>query len=194
MNIIPGQIGGVAASEFAKEPSRRASEPVPGKPSLWQQLMHCTCAVAVAVTSYFVATHFMFQAVVVDGDSMKPTLHNSDRYMLNRIEYLFRSPQAADIVVIRDPEDGGLAVKRIVAVGVQNIEFAGGNVYVNGVKLREAYLPPGTRTFSYHVYDHERFTCGKDQYFVLGDNRGNSADSRVYGPVPRKNILGVVVP
>jgi signal peptidase I len=67
-------------------------------------------------------------------------------------------------------------------------------VLINGLKLKEHYLRPGTKTFSYHVYDHEKIPCGREQFFVMGDNRGNSADSRVYGPVPRQNILGVVVP
>jgi signal peptidase I len=163
-------------------------------PSLWQQLTQCACALAVALSSYWVATHFMFQTVIVDGDSMKPTLHNADQYLLNRAEYLFRDPKPGDIVVIHDPEDGGLSVKRIVATGGETVELEGGSVYVNGRKLVEQYLPKGTLTFSYHVYDHEKFACAKDQVFVLGDNRGQSADSRIYGPVPRRNILGVVMP
>lgn len=164
------------------------------RPTLSQQIIHCLCALLVAATSYLLATHYVFQTVVVDGDSMNPTLADSNRYMLNRLEYLFRPPQPGDIVVIRDPEVGGLAIKRIVAVEGQQVELSGGRVYVNGVKLFEPYLPKGTRTFSYHYNDDEKFTCGVRQYFVLGDNRGVSADSRIYGPVPRQNILGIVVP
>ena len=170
---------------------------LPGKnrpPSLKRQVVHCMIAGAIAVSSYFLASNFLFQKVVVDGDSMKPTLRNSQAFMLNRVEYLFRKPQWGDIVVIRDPEDGGLSIKRVVAVEGQTVELAGGGVYVNGLKLPEFYLRPGTRTFSYHKYDREKFDCGEGQYFVLGDNRSESADSRVYGPVPRQNILGVVVP
>lgn len=163
-------------------------------PSLKRQLVHCVIAGLIAVASYYFASHFILQKVVVDGDSMKPTLRNSEAFLLNRVEFFFRKPQWGDIVVIRDPEDGGLSIKRIVAVEGQSVELAGGGVYVNGLKLPEFYLRPGTRTFSYRKYDHEQFNCGEGQYFVLGDNRGNSADSRVYGPVPRQNILGVVVP
>jgi len=163
-------------------------------PSLKRQLIHCACAAILAVGSYFLATKYVFQAVVVDGNSMNPTLRDSQRFLLNRLEYLFRKPQWGDIVVLRDPEDGGLSIKRIVAVEGESVELSGGSVYVDGLRLPERYLQPGTRTFSYRVYDHEKFDCGNDQYFVLGDNRGDSADSRVYGPVPRQNILGVVVP
>lgn len=162
--------------------------------SLKHQMLHCAMAGVIAVSSYLFASNFLFQKVVVDGDSMRPTLRNDEAFMLNRVEYLFRKPQWGDIVVIRDPEDGGLSVKRVVAVEGQTVELAGGGVYVNGLKLPESYLRPGTRTFSYRKYDHDKFDCGAGQYFVLGDNRSESADSRIYGPVPRQNILGVVVP
>lgn len=124
---------------------------------------------------------------------MKPTLHSSDTYMLNRIEYLFRKPQWGDIVVIRDPEDGNLSIKRVVAVEGQSVDFSSGKVFVDGLKLPEYYLRPGIRTTSF-LPGRDRFLCGDNQYFVLGDNRPESADSRVYGPVPRQNILGLVVP
>ena len=171
----------------------RASSPTK-RPTAIQQVIQLACATVVAVASYYFATHFVFQTVVVDGDSMDPTLRNSQRFMLNRVEYYFREPQSGDIVVIKDPEDGGLSIKRIVAVAGQTVELSGGGVLVNGMRLKEHYLRPGTRTYSYHVYDHEKIPCGREQFFVMGDNRANSADSRVYGPGPRQNILGVVVP
>ncbi|MEY4386032.1 MAG: signal peptidase [Verrucomicrobiota bacterium] len=159
-----------------------------------QQVVQLICALLVAGASYFVATHYVFQTVIVDGDSMNPTLRNLQSFVMNRVELYFREPQWGDIVVIKDPEDGGLSIKRIVAVAGQTVQLTGGAVMVNGLRLKENYLRPGTKTFSYRVYDGEKFDCAKGQFFVLGDNRGNSADSRVYGPVPRANILGVVVP
>jgi len=165
-----------------------------GRISLPRQLLHCACAAVVGLASYFFATTFILQSVIVDGDSMQPTLRDAQQLMLNRVEYMFRQPQWGDIVVLKDPEDGGLSIKRIIAVQGQTVELAGGGVVVDGMRLKEAYLPKGTRTFSYRVYDRERINCGPEQFFVLGDNRDGSADSRVYGPVPRQNILGVVVP
>ena len=68
-----------------------------------------------------------------------------------------------------------------------------GNVYLNGSKLNETYLAPGTPTFTDSKYRDQLILCGKGQFFVLGDNRLNSVDSRAYGPVPRANILGPIV-
>ena len=68
-----------------------------------------------------------------------------------------------------------------------------GAVYVNGTKLNEPYLPYATPTYACGAVQEQLIMCGKDQYFLLGDNRMNSADSRVYGPVPRQNILGMIV-
>ena len=68
-----------------------------------------------------------------------------------------------------------------------------GRVYVNGCKLDEPYLAPGTPTFTDSKYRDQLILCGKDQFFVLGDNRLNSIDSRAYGPVPRRNILGPII-
>jgi signal peptidase I len=179
----------------SKKGSPAAVDPVPPvRRSLTRQIIECMCALAVALTSYFLTTSFVLQTVVVDGDSMNPTLRNSQRLMLNRVELAFREPQWGDIVVIKDPEDGGLSIKRVIASAGQTVELTGGAVVVNGMRLKESYLPQGTRTFSYRVYDHERISCGTNQYFLLGDNRMNSADSRIYGAVPRGNILGVVVP
>ena len=174
--------------------SARRNKPPVASPTFPKQVAHLVCAVAIALGTYLLATRYVFGTVVVDGESMNPTLHDTERFMLNKVEYYFREPQAGDIVVIRDPEDGGLSVKRIVATNGESIEIADGSVYVNSRKLREPYLAPGTRTYSNLPAKQNITRCGADEFFVLGDNRGNSADSREYGAVPRRNILGVVVP
>jgi signal peptidase I len=175
-------------------PARKGKAAAAVPPSFAKQLAQCLCAAVVALSSYFFATNYIFQSVVVDGDSMNPTLSNAQRLMLNRVEYAFREPQWGDIVVIKDPEDGGLSIKRIIAIQGQTVELDGGSVVVDGIPLKENYVPKGVRTYSYRVRDHERVNCGPGEFYVLGDNRANSADSRVYGTVPRQNILGVVVP
>lgn len=142
---------------------------------------------------YAVITHFFFEAVQIRGQSMYPTLRNADHYFLNRWAYQIHSPQRGDVVVIKDPTDGMLAVKRIIAMDGECVFLKNGDVYINGTKLKEPYLQAATRTFSISARE-ALVLCGKDQYFVMGDNRGNSFDSREYGPVPRQNILGVINP
>jgi len=97
--------------------------------------------------------------------------------------------------VLKDPEEQGYAVKRIVAQqGDRVFVNRQGQIYVNGARLIEPYLPPGTPTYASAKYRDELWICGVNQYFVLGDNRNNSADSRSYGAVARQNILGLVLP
>lgn len=172
----------------------RHNKPPVTSPTFPKQVLHLVCAVGIALGTYLLATHYVFGTVVVDGESMNPTLHDTERFMLNKVEYYFREPMAGDIVVIRDPEDGGLSIKRIVATHGDTVEIADGSVHVNNLKLREPYLAPGTRTYNNLPAKQNITRCGANEFFVLGDNRGNSADSRVYGAVPRQNILGVVVP
>ena len=140
--------------------------------------------------SFFLISHFMFQAVTVSGPSMYPNLLNGGNYFVNRLAYLQGDPKPADIVEVRDPEDGSFVVKRIIAMPGESIYLKHGKVYINGHKLYEPYLPPHTPTFSYEKNEDEFICCGANQYYVLGDNRNNSTDSRTFGPVSRADILG----
>jgi len=169
-----------------------AAAPASGKFSLRRQLRQCGIVTALVLISYLFISHFILQSVQVVGFSMTPTLSNSGFYLLNRCIYLVRNPKPNDIVVIRDPSDQSYSVKRIVAVGGDSIYLKDGRVYINGRELAEPYLPPDTPTFA---YEHQtgQFRCHKDEYFLLGDNRLNSTDSRAYGPVPRRNILGAII-
>ncbi|MGN6554285.1 MAG: signal peptidase I [Verrucomicrobiota bacterium] len=159
-----------------------------------KQLWQCVLLAILACGSYFVVSHFLFQSVQVVGESMWPTLKNADHYFLNRAVYYVHSPQRKDIVVVKDPTDGVFVVKRIIAMPGESVLFKSGFVYVNGKRLSEPYVSRGNFTYTLSGPQEQMILCGKDQYFVLGDNRENSFDSRAYGPVHRQNILGTVVP
>jgi signal peptidase I len=159
-----------------------------------KQILACVVLAALVYGSFQVVTRYVLQSVQVVGASMAPTLHDSERYVLNRWVYHVREPQPRDIVVLRDPVDGCYAVKRIVAQAGDTVHLKGGQVFVNGKRLDEPYLPAGTPTFPNPNYREQFLVCGVGKYFVLGDNRNNSADSRIYGAVSRQNILGLVVP
>ncbi len=174
------------------------SAPVSRAPALCRSFLKQIFAVvliaAVAYGAFQFVTHYILQSVQVVGASMTPTLHDSERYVLNRWIYHVREPKPQDIVVLRDPADNCYAVKRIVAKQGDTVFVKEGHLYINGKLLNEPYLPPQTPTFAGPRYREQMWICGVNQYFVLGDNRNNSADSRVYGTVPRQNILGLVLP
>jgi signal peptidase I len=160
-----------------------------------QQFVSCILVAVAAYGSFQLITHYVLQSVQVVGASMTPTLHDSGRYILNRWIYHIREPQPKDIVVLRDPEDKSYAVKRIIAQhGDRVFVNQQGQIFVNGKLLDEPYLPTGTATYASARYREGIWICGANQYFVLGDNRNNSADSRIYGAVPRQDILGLVLP
>jgi signal peptidase I len=171
---------------------RKSGKP-PVAASVLQQLFQCLIVGILAIGSYFFISHYILQTVQVVGVSMFPTLHDADRYFLNRLTYDFRAPQRGEIVVVRDPTDGEYCVKRIVGLPGESLVFKNGRMFVNGKELPEPYLPYGVKTFTPEVVQEELVTCGKDRYFVLGDNRNYSFDSRYYGAISRANILGVVM-
>ena len=144
--------------------------------------------------SYLLITQFLFISVRVDGQSMIPSLEDTGNYWVNRLAYIRSEPQATDIVALKDPEDGVLVVKRIIATPGQSLYLHQGKVYLDGKLLHEPYLMEKTYTFaSERKSGEEFFSVGKDQYFVMGDNRNYSTDSRAFGTVPRENILGKVI-
>ncbi len=160
--------------------------------SLLFQFQQLVLLLLLGVGCYFLISRFFVQSVTVVGSSMVPTLSNSQRYLLNRWVFHVRAPQRGDIVVIRDPVDNGYSVKRIIAVGGDTLFLKEGAVYLNGKKLPERYIRPGTATFG-PAWSAQPFQCPGGQFFVMGDNRSDSVDSRSYGPVPRANVLGLVV-
>ena len=156
---------------------------------------HCcrfTILIGLSVLSYLLVSRFVIQSVQVVGDSMYPTLINSGHYWLDRYSYLLGEPQQDDIVAVRDPQDNTLLVKRIIALPGQSICLDNGKVYVDGKLLHEPYLLPGTPTYAYDKNGNGFIIYG-NRYFVMGDNRQISLDSRVFGAVPRRDILGKVV-
>lgn len=158
------------------------------------QLAQAFLILGIAAGSYLFVSHFVVQSVRVTGASMQPTLRNGQTCLLNRWIYLVRQPRYGDVVVLRDPTDQGLAVKRIVGVAGDEIELRDGDVIRNSQRLKENFLQPDIPTYPAPRLRHQVLKCPPGKFIVMGDNRMNSTDSRNYGPVSRDNILGLIVP
>jgi signal peptidase I len=128
---------------------------------------------------------FLAQATRVYGSSMEPNLHTNQRLVVEKVSYHLHSPHRGDIVVIRMPERGPeLLIKRVIGLGGETVEVRGGVVYINGEALDEPYLTRPT-TGSYGPA-----TVPEGNVFVMGDNRGASNDSRIFGPVTLDRVVG----
>ena len=145
--------------------------------------------VVLAFILYF-GISFAIQAVHVEGLSMFATLDNNDYLIANKLDYRFGNPQRGDIIILRPPTDNSKDfIKRVIALPGDHLRIVNGMVCINGRVLKEPYLPEEWTTDSTWNGGAER-TMGPNEYFVMGDNRNRSQDSRIFGPITRDRIDG----
>jgi signal peptidase I len=135
----------------------------------------------------FIVIVFLYQPVQVEGTSMMPRLENHQRIFINKFLYRFRPIERGDVVVFQYPLDTSKSyIKRVIGLPGDEVSIRDGHVLVNGKALSEPYVPP-------NYLDDQSYPSvrvGPNQYFVLGDHRSSSNDSRVWGTVDRRFIYG----
>jgi len=187
--------GGIGAGEEAAGPvaalatsTGEASAPVRGRVlrAAWEFLHD----LSVAVLFCFFLIAFVAQAFRVQGTSMEPQLRDGERIVVNKFIYRFQKIERGDVVVFWYPRDPSVSfIKRVVALPGDLVEIRAGQLLVNGLPVQESYLPAGFRDADSYPPTEVR----KGYYFVLGDHRRSSNDSRTWGEVPEKYIYGRAV-
>jgi signal peptidase I len=150
--------------------------------------------VIIAVATVFFIRTFVVQPFLVSGASMEPNFSGGDYLLIDEISYRFREPQRGEVVVFKYPNDPAtFYIKRIIGLPGEKLTIKNGEVFVlnsdfpQGAKVKEDYLRPGIKTSG-----NVNVTLADNQYFVLGDNRNYSFDSRSWGPLVKDNIVGLV--
>ncbi len=157
-------------------------------PSLARNLAEWLAILAGALVVALLVTRFLVQAFFIPSLSMFPTLGVNDRVLVNKLSYDLHEVNRGDVIVFeRLANQGGEKdlIKRVVALGGDRIEARDGRVLVNGSPIDEPYLGPGVETTNLDAQ-----TVPPEHVFVMGDNRGDSRDSRVFGPLPEDLIIG----
>jgi signal peptidase I len=144
----------------------------------------------VAVVAAILIRSFVVQPFFIPSGSMEPTLKVGDRVLVNKLSYDFHSVHRGDVVVFTKPANDyspGVKdlIKRVIGLPGETISAQGGEIDINGHPLHESWLPRGTYTQNFGP-----IVIPAGRYFMMGDNRGDSADSRVFGPVSSKLFIG----
>src|SRR5271169_3481410 len=171
-------------------PSRPASEQQPATSSLRNEVRVWTRDLLIAIGLALVIIVFLYQPVKVEGTSMAPLLSDQERIFINKFVYRFEPIERGDVVVFWYPLDKSKSfIKRVIGLPGETLELRGGRLYVNGKELNEIYIPPSYLDGS----SYGPITIPAGNYFVMGDHRDSSNDSRVFGPVGRPYIYGKAV-
>jgi signal peptidase I len=167
-----------------------ATEAAPGKRSGGvRNVVEWVVIIAVALIGAFLIRAFVVQTFYIPSESMVPTLQKQDRVLVNKLSYRMHAVHRGDIVVFEhspgfDPTIKDL-IKRVIGLPGETVQGMDGHVFVDGHQLNEPYLPAGVVTTNFAAK-----VIPPNSYWVMGDNRTNSSDSRVFGPITKSQIVG----
>jgi len=175
-----------AATSGAERPEATPAPKGRKKSGLLGTVIEIVVIVAAAFVIALLVQAFVVKPFTIHQVSMRPTLEEGDRILLNRLVYHFREPARGDVIVFHSPiNDTEDLVKRIVGVAGDRVAVTGGKLYVNSVAQDEPYLLE--QDFSGEMAET---LVPSEEVFVMGDNRNNSGDSRLFGPISTTGIIG----
>jgi signal peptidase I len=182
---------GEPPDEAGVEPRVRSGEERRAPTSVLRNVVEWVTILGGALVVALVVTRFLIQAFFIPSLSMFPALAEGDRVLVNKLSYRLHEINRGDLIVFERPsDDGGPGqvkdlIKRVVGLEGEQIEARGGRVLIDGRPLSEPYLAPGVETT-----DFEPVEVPAGHVFVMGDNRGDSRDSRFFGPLPEELVIG----
>ena len=153
----------------------------------------------ISTVVFIIAVTVLFDLAIprslVDGHSMEPTFYGDDRLVVSRVNYLIGAPQRGDILVFNslvpsEAEQGIMLIKRVVGLPGDTVDIIEQKVHINSVELDESYIKEPCQL---NRCRDDSWVLGAEEYFMMGDNRNNSRDSRRFGPVPLSKVVGQVV-
>lgn len=174
----------------APQPEGEPQETQEPKKSIGREILSFAGYLVVVLVITYLIVHFVGVRTEVIGTSMTPTLENGDNLIVEKLSYRFGDPQRYDIIVFPYPENPKKHyIKRIIGLPGETVQIMDGYVYINGELLDESY---GNAVMNNAGVAAEPVVLGSDEYFVLGDNRNNSEDSRyaAVGNIRRSDISG----
>ncbi|MGH9122680.1 MAG: signal peptidase I [Acidimicrobiales bacterium] len=153
-------------------------------------LVEWVVILAIALIAAILIKTFLVEAYFIPSASMEPTLLPKDRVLVDKVSYHLHSVHRGDIVVFKRPitdvtPGNRILIKRVIGLPGETIQGMNGQIYIDSKLLPEPWLPKGVYTSTFGPLQ-----IPKGNYFMMGDNRGDSADSRVFGPVPHANLIG----
>lgn len=158
--------------------------------SIFKEILDWVIYIGIILLFTYLIITYVGVRTRVSGQSMQPTLHDGDNLLVDKLKYRFRDPKRYEIVVFPYKyEEDTYYIKRIIGLPGETVQIIDGYVYINGEKLKKDY---GAEVMQDSGIAEEPITLGEDEYFVLGDNRNHSSDSRVpnVGVLKRKDLLG----
>jgi signal peptidase I len=156
--------------------------------AIFDFLQSIVVVLAVMVMIYL----FIMSPQEINGASMEPNFHNGEYILTNKVLYKIYDPKRGDVVIFKSPRNKEIDfIKRIIGLPGERVRLSENAFFIDGQKLDEKYLPLGVYVFGgTYLRENEEVTIPEGKYFVIGDNRPHSADSREFGPIPKIDFIG----